>query len=1171
MARGHRRRLDWIEQGLRGAGRLETEDTAAGVYIELSGDYAEDRLLSAMAVQRGATIALGSVGEYALVATFEATGDIETAVPLDAVDGGPGVFVGGTYKPAAKKVHPAAVPLPVDAQERIDRARLEPRLRDPATIGHEFTPETLAKLRVGGDDLLTMEEEREMRAMLARHGRAFAFADTEIGCVDPMVVPPLVLFTVPHVPWKLRPLPVPRAHYDQLVALLRRRLATRVLEPSSGPYACRWFTVPKKDNKLRFIQDLQPANQVVIRHSGVAPLIEDYIDEFAARSVYSILDLFSGYDQFQLEVASRDLTALQTPLGLLRMAVTPQGGTTSVGHVVNAVNEIFKDFIPQKMRPFVDDIPVKGARTEEKDETEVRPGVRRFVADHIADVDAILGRGEEVGLTFSGEKGAFGLRRIPLVGYVCDEHGKLPDPKKTDAIERMSACRSRSDVRRFLGAVGYFRVFIPQFAARAEPLVNLLRGKTVWDWTPECEMAMDELKQALLAAPILRPLVYGDGGGVIFLTVDGGPAAVGWVLNQEDSDGRRWPAKFGARTLTEVQRRYGQTKKELFAVRTALREERRYVLGVHVVIETDCRALLGMTVNGTTIDLASQRWIADIKEYDTEVVHIKGTDNAIADWLSRAEYGDGSDAASVDPGGSASGSGTEAMAFLARCGSTRTGPGGACTGNDGCMANAEGPRHDQKLSDSEADVADTGGALVFVPELYQEPERSLGLYLREVQRGKQVSAPSFLRKRAMDYFLHEGLLWKRPRPGEASPRRVVGTTAERRRVLEGLHDEHFAGHRGVERTYQRAKELYVWQGMRRDVAKFVESCEVCQAYSRKRHRDAIHPTYPRALLYTWYLDLMVMPRARGYRYLVLAREELTGFVEGRALRSNHTVGVCRFVLEEIIARYGCFERLRADRGELNSREAREFFERLGVWVVLTTAYNPEANGKIERGHQAIVDALAKAADGKVRDWPVLLPYALWADRSTAHRSTGFPPATLMFGQRMRFPVEDNVRTWTALPWRDNLPREELLALRVRQLQRREEDIEAALATMTRERDKMAAAACGWDSRPRPLELGDWVVVRQETLEHHHRAERKFTRRWAGPYVVSTADPTTSTYGLRELDGTLIKHRYPGKRVKLFRRRDAGSFELPSADEDESEEEASVDGGERRRHGEDVGI
>ena len=78
----------------------------------------------------------------------------------------------------------------------------------------------------------------------------------------------------------------------------------------------------------------------------------------------------------------------------------------------------------------------------------------------------------------------------------------------------------------------------------------------------------------------------------------------------------------------------------------------------------------------------------------------------------------------------------------------------------------------------------------------------------------------------------------------------------------------------------------------------------------------------------------------------------------------------------------------ADRGELDAEEGEELFDRLGVKLLLTTAYNPEANGKVERGHGPIV--------GK---WPRLLPYALWADRTTHNSVTGFMPAELMFGQK----------------------------------------------------------------------------------------------------------------------------------------------------------------------------
>jgi hypothetical protein len=95
------------------------------------------------------------------------------------------------------------------------------------------------------------------------------------------------------------------------------------------------------------------------------------------------------------------------------------------------------------------------------------------------------------------------------------------------------------------------------------------------------------------------------------------------------------------------------------------------------------------------------------------------------------------------------------------------------------------------------------------------------------------------------------------------------------------------------------------------------------------------------------------------KYLVLTREDLTNQVKGRALRSKETAAVCKFLLEDVICRYGCIGKIIADRGEMDANEAKEFFLRMGVKLSLTTAYNPEANGKVERGHGPIVKALVK--------------------------------------------------------------------------------------------------------------------------------------------------------------------------------------------------------------------
>ena len=119
-----------------------------------------------------------------------------------------------------------------------------------------------------------------MRKRTGRHGKAFAFSPEEIGCVDPIVVEPMVIFTVPHVLWSLKPIPVPRAHIPKLMELLKHKVEMGILEPSSAPYSNRWFTVPKKNDTLRFIQDLQPVNRVTTRNTGIGPTIDEFADAF---------------------------------------------------------------------------------------------------------------------------------------------------------------------------------------------------------------------------------------------------------------------------------------------------------------------------------------------------------------------------------------------------------------------------------------------------------------------------------------------------------------------------------------------------------------------------------------------------------------------------------------------------------------------------------------------------------------------------------------------------------------------------------------------------------------------------------------------------------------------------------------------------------------------------
>ena len=103
---------------------------------------------------------------------------------------------------------------------------------------------------------------------------------------------------------------------------------------------------------------------------------------------------------------------------------------------------------------------------------------------------------------------------------------------------------------------------------------------------------------------------------------------------------------------------------------------------------------------------------------------------------------------------------------------------------------------------------------------------------------------------------------------------------------------------------------------------------------------------------------------------------------------------------------------------------------MGVKLSLTMGYNLEANGKIEREHGPTVKALVKACHGRIGEWSHLLPYALWVDMTTHSTVTGYITTEVIFGQKTIMPIEQTTASWLALPWQDEMTREDLLAFRI---------------------------------------------------------------------------------------------------------------------------------------------
>ena len=270
-----------------------------------------------------------------------------------------------------------------------------------------------------------------------------------------------------------------------------------------------------------------------------------------------------------------------------------------------------------------------------KDEKEIRPGIRQFVWNHLERVEMILQDLVKAGLTLSAEKSFFAKKEVVIVGHLCMSRGRMPEPGKVHAISEWKACKTQTEVRRFLGACLFFRIWIRNLATIAEPLFRLLRKHIRFVWTDEQEQAMGKLKKALLEAPIMRPPEYGEEKRPLILATDASPFGSGWMLGQEDEDGNRYACRYGSKTFNDRERRYGQIKRELLGVCHALKRERHYLYGQDFILEVDAAPLIGMINNPDLPDMAMMRWIAFVQTYAPTVRTIPGKANAVPDGLSR--------------------------------------------------------------------------------------------------------------------------------------------------------------------------------------------------------------------------------------------------------------------------------------------------------------------------------------------------------------------------------------------------------------------------------------------------------------------------------------------------------------------------------------------------------
>ena len=224
-------------------------------------------------------------------------------------------------------------------------------------------------------------------------------------------------------------------------------------------------------------------NQVTRKDRYPLPHVADVVDGMQGTSIFSTIDLKSGFHQILVNPEDRPKTAFICHRGLFEFVRMPFGLANGPAHFQRVMDIVFRDLLGVCVMVYIDDIVIYS----------------KNMNDHLKHLELVFDRLASFGLQIKAEKCHFALPEIKLLGFVLNREGIRANPDKTSAIASMSPPRTVKQVRSFLGMTGYYRQCIPGYASLAEPLNELTKKRSRFHWSSQSQSAFEGLKKALVS------------------------------------------------------------------------------------------------------------------------------------------------------------------------------------------------------------------------------------------------------------------------------------------------------------------------------------------------------------------------------------------------------------------------------------------------------------------------------------------------------------------------------------------------------------------------------------------------------------------------------------------------------------------------------------------------
>lgn len=878
------------------------------------------------------------------------------------------------------------------------------------------------------------------------------------------------------------------AELQELKRQLQMFTEKRFIKPSQSPYGASVLFVKKKDGSLRLCLDYRALNKISIKNKYPLPRIDEILDSLQGATCFSSLDLASGY--FQIPMAPEDVekTAFRTRYGSFEFLVMPFGLTNAPATFQTLMNDIFREYLDDFVVIYLDDILVFSKNPD----------------DHAKHLELVFQKLREHKLYAQASKCDLCKEIVEFLGHIISEQGASTDPKKVEAVLNWAPPANLKELRSFLGFANFYRRFIPNFAHVAGPLNQLLKADVAYIWGPDQQAAFEKLKQAFASAPVLA---LPDFSKDFVLFTDASNYALGACLSQEDETGLLRPLAYESRTLTPAEHNYATHEKEMLAIIHALKVWRHYLLGSKTRVNSDHRSLTHF-LSQPHLSQRQARWMELIQEYDLSIDYVKGSNNEVADALSRLKP-------ETKPAAVFS-----TLRILHEAGLDVPPPEESAnpisTITEHFQAYGVRTRSGTRLQYGGFSTLGADALRAQVIEGYREDPLAQAILTIDMPRKA--------------YLVADGLIYFVGKSGTA-PRRlyIPDHTDLRSTLLREHHDSHVSGHLGRDKTLAALERSFFWPNMRGEVENYVKTCPTCQLVkpTNQSPLGLLQPLpIPERRWQQVSMDfIMQLPRtARGKDAILVFVDKLTKMVHlVPTTTAVDAPGTAKLFFNSVFRLHGMPEILISDRDpRFTSAFWKSLFKLVDTRLTMSTAFHPQTDGQTERVNRTVEDILRCYTDEHQTNWDLLLTPVEFAINNSVQASTRFTPFYLNYGRHPATPA--TLLADQGEP--SNSPAADAFMDALRSaLDSAKKHLEAAQARQKRLADKKRT--------PVTFAPGDKVLLSIDHLKLPGVRSRKLTPRYCGPFtVLQTVGPNAVKL---DLHGNVSFHDVINvSRLKKFR-------------------------------------